>query len=33
MPKFNVEVELTVKALFTKRPVLEVEAESEEANA
>lgn len=31
MPKFAIEVELTVKALFTKRPVLEVEAESKEA--
>ena len=31
MPKFAIEVELTVKALFTKRPVLEVEAESEDA--
>ena len=30
MPKFAIEVELTVKALFTKQPVLEVEAESEE---
>ena len=31
MPKFAIEVELTVKALFTKRPILEVEAESKEA--
>ena len=31
MPKFAIEVDITVKALFTKRPVLEVEAESEEA--
>jgi hypothetical protein len=31
MPKFNVEVELTVKALFTKRPILEIKAESMEA--
>ena len=31
MPKFAIEVELTVKALFTKRPILEIEAESREA--
>ena len=31
MPKCAIEVELTVKALFTKWPVLEVEAESKEA--
>lgn len=31
MPKFAVEVELTVKALYTKRPILEVEAESKDA--
>lgn len=31
MPKFKVEVDLTVKALFTKRPILEIEAEDEEA--
>ena len=31
MPKFAIEVELTVKALFTKRPVLEVEANNKEA--
>jgi len=31
MPKFNVEVELTVKALFTRYPTLEIEAESREA--
>lgn len=31
MPKFNVEVELTVKALFTKQPILEVEADNKEA--
>lgn len=31
MPKFNVEVELTVKALFTKHPTLEIEAEDEDA--
>ena len=31
MPKFNVEVGLTVKALFTKHPILEVEAENEDA--
>ena len=30
MPKFAIEVELTIKALFTKRPILEVEAESKE---
>ena len=31
MPKFAIEVDLTVKAFFTKRPILEVEAESKEA--
>ena len=31
MPKFAIEVELTVKALFTKQPILEIEAESEDA--
>lgn len=31
MPKFNVEVGLTVKALFTRYPTLEIEAESREA--
>ena len=31
MPKFKVEVDLTVKALFTTYPAFEVEAESEEA--
>ena len=31
MPKFAVEVDLTIKALFTKRPILEIEAESKEA--
>ena len=30
MPKFNVEIKLTVKALFTEQPILEVEAESRE---
>lgn len=30
MPKFNVEVKLIVKALFTQQAIIEVEAESRE---